>query len=218
MSLMYAPPSYVSQRWIYSHNYVFLQNQENVLKLTDLISATVDNINQQCDCSFSQDGVVDGEFRCFELNADDVTFRAALRGLAQVSSSVLAGYVQQWVASGATVVIQNVRLPLDSNCRDAVIIDSREELECAPAASGTSQGLNTGAAAGISAASVLVAVVIVAIIVLLIVFVCRRRRAHVTLTNLKKVMRFVCVCVCVCVSLCVCLQRHCNHTLHCMMS
>ena len=85
--------------------------------------AIIDNVNRRCSCSFTNNGVVNGTFQCFGSNSDSVTFRGRLRGLANVNSSVLAGFVEAWVASEDNVTLQGVQLQFDHACLDEVVIE-----------------------------------------------------------------------------------------------
>lgn len=122
----------------------------------------VDNINKRCDCEFTEDGVVDGVYLCFSANADSVTFRGALRGMANVDSATLAGYVIEWVSTGQTVLIRNIHYVLDSSCKDEVVIDDLTNPECRQGTdSESSSFLSTGVAAGISTGAILVVIFLV---------------------------------------------------------
>lgn len=163
----------------------FMQNQDKDVKTTDVISAIVDNINQRCDCSFTEHNVLNGVFQCFGTNADSVTFRAGLLGLTDTNSSTLVTYIAEWVGTGQTVLLQNVHYDLDSNCRDEVVIEDLSDPECMQVGSESSSSftLNAVAAAGITAAAILVVVVLACATIVVVVFV---RRHHISSAKLQR--------------------------------
>ena len=116
--------------------------------------------------------MIEGVFQCFGFNSDSVTFRGGLRGLANVDSSTLAGHVAAWVATGPTILLQNVHFQLDSGCQDEVVIEDLLRPECAPTAVGgsSSGSLSAGAAAGVTITSIVVVVALVAIVFVIVVY------------------------------------------------
>ena len=165
-----------------------MKDQDEEIKLADITSAVVDNINSRCGCGFTADRVLNGAFQCFSSNADSVTFRAHLLGLADVTSTTLATYIAEWVATNPTVLLRNVHLLLDSNCQDEVIIDDIQGPECEQTKS-KSSSLGTGAVAGITAGAILTAVFLVCGAFTLALFLRRRHRDKVTLNRLTKLIR-----------------------------
>ena len=134
---------------------------------------------------------MNGVFQCFGSSADSVTYRARLLGLADINSTTLVAYVAEWVTTGQTVLLQNVHFLLDRNCEDEVLINEFSDPECSQAKSESSQPLNTGTAAGITAAAILVAILLVGFVIVLVVFLRRRHHAKVTLQTLKRIVRYM---------------------------
>ena len=166
----------------------FLQDQDQEIKLTDINSAIVDNINKRCSCGFTDDRISNGAFQCFGSNADSVTFRAHLVGLADVTSTALAAHIAEWVATSPTVLLQNVHFLLDSNCQDEVVIEDIQGPECVQTTSEHSF-LNTGTAAGITAAAILTAVLLVGGVTMLIVYFRKRHYSKIILKRLRENVR-----------------------------
>ena len=179
---------YVSMHYLALHNITFVKDQDEEIKLADITSSVVDNINSRCGCGFTADRILNGAFQCFGSNADSVTFRAHLVGLADVTSTTLATYVAEWVAMDPTVLLQNVHFLLDSNCQDEVIINDILDPECVQVMA-ESSSLGTGAAAGITAAAILTAVLLVGGVIMLAVFLRRRHQEKVTLDRIAKLIR-----------------------------
>ena len=117
-----------------------------------MTSAIVENINKRCSCSFTINNVLYSTFQCFETNSDSVTFRGGLQGLVGVNSSVLAGYVVAWVASGDNVTLTGDQYKFHHS-DDIVNIKTRCGSECDTTAKtdGTSESLSIGETVGIGA-------------------------------------------------------------------
>ena len=108
-----------------------------------------------------------------------MTFRAGLRGLADVSSTSLAAHVTEWVSTGQTVLIQNVHYVIDSRCKEEVVIDDLSRPECATQATGRQSGtLSTGETAGITAGAILLVVLSIGISIVVAVVLKLRRRGY----------------------------------------
>ena len=135
--------------------------------------AIVDNINRSCSCSFTKKSVLYSSFQCFDSNSDSVTFRGGLRGLVDVNSTVLAGYVVAWVKSEDNMTLQGVQYQFDSDCLDKVLIEDIQGPECAPTAEvdGLSGSLNTGEA---FAVAVVIVLVVGAVVTTLVLIICLR--------------------------------------------
>lgn len=166
----------------------YMQNEDGDLKQKDLRIAILDNVNQRCGCGFVQDNIVQSGFQCFDSNLQAVTFRAALRGLSDVTSADLLTYTENWVHSEATVSVQSLRLEVDSDC--PVTISSFSDSECGQSTPEPSSSLDNGAVAGLSIAAVLVVVIALGIVTLLVIWYRGRYRA-IKLKSLSKAMRYV---------------------------
>ena len=167
------------------------QAQDKDAKVADLTSAIVDNTNKRCDCSITSDSIADGVFQCFGSVSDSATFRGTLRGTTSVTSSALASHIADWVATGQTILLQNVHFKLDSECQDEVVIDDLVSPECAPTM--TSQGgsssrllpISTEAGVGVIAG----ALVVVGLIVLMVVACVCWRRHRLIKVNVRRKTR-----------------------------
>ena len=157
-------------------HYFITQDENEEAKLADILTAVVDAINTRCNCSFTENSVLDGVFQCFNSESNSVTFRGRLRGLAVTNSSTLAGYVTEWVASGAAVLLQNVFFKLDSQCRDEVVIKDLLSPECAPTISSTDDESPKSLSGGERAAAVLGVVAPVLTIISVILGIVIKRR------------------------------------------
>lgn len=141
-----------------SLHYLITQDENEEAKLADILTAVVDAISTRCNCSFTEDSVLDGVFQCFNSESNSVTFRGRLRGLAVTNSSTLAGYVTEWVATGAAILLQNSFFHLDSRCRDEVVIKDLLSPECAPTIS-TTGGVSPNSLSGSEIGGIVVVVI-----------------------------------------------------------
>jgi hypothetical protein len=143
------------------------ENKEE--KVADMTSALVHNINARCNCSFTSNGLLDGEFYCFDTDSKSVTYRGRLRGLARVNSSNLTAYVAAWVATGGTILLHNIIFHLDSRCTGEVVIKDLLSPECAPTnvegsvPGGSLSGREIGAATVVSLVSAVIGLVAAAL-------------------------------------------------------
>lgn len=117
-------------------------------------------------------------FQCFGSVSDSVTFRGSLRGTAAVTSSALAGHVAAWVATGQTILLQNVHFKLESQCSDEVVIENPLSPECAPRSVGDSSSSTGPFGAGSAVGVTIAAVVTVAglVVMLLVAVMCWRKK------------------------------------------
>ena len=108
-----------------------------------------------------------------------MTFRGLLRGTAAASSLVLASHVADWVATGQTILLQNVHFRLESECQDEVVIEELLSPECAPPratgdpSSSRVLSLSLEAVVGVSAGGLLVVAGLIVSVVVIIT--CWRR-------------------------------------------
>ena len=98
------------------------------IKLNDISTAIISNINQHCQCGLSIGNITNGVFRCFPASPQAVTFRAILHGGTKVSSSELSLYIERWIRNDVTIPVQNVLINIDSSCM--VAISSFDDGEC----------------------------------------------------------------------------------------
>ena len=105
-----------------------VQNVNANVKLNDISTAVISNINQQCQCGLSIGNITNGVFRCFSASPQAVTFRAILRGGTKVSGSDISLYIERWIRNDITIPVQNVLINVDSSCM--VAISSFDDGEC----------------------------------------------------------------------------------------
>ena len=118
-------------------------------KINDIITAIINSIEEICQCGFSVQSFNDidttAAFQCFDDSPTAVTFRGELGAALRANSSQLITYLEQWVSTTPTIVVQRSRLAVDSTCR--VLIEDFNEPECVKVDS-ESEGSNVGPITG----------------------------------------------------------------------
>ena len=74
----------------------------------------VQNTERLCRCGFNAENITDSAFQCFQSLGKQVTFQARLHGTANVTSIQLIEYIQQWISTEIHVVVQGVRVDIDT--------------------------------------------------------------------------------------------------------
>ena len=141
-------------------------------KLTDITNAVVQNINQRCQCGLSAECITEGAFQCFDNSEQQqVTFRARLHGTAQVTSSQLLAYLENFAARpDSTIAVQGLRLNVDRSC--PIGIDSFGDPQCSAATTAE----NTAAIIG-GVVAVIIVVAVTVIIITIAAFITKSHRA-----------------------------------------
>lgn len=113
-----------------------------------------------------------GEFKCF-TSSIEVTYRASINGNSSTSSSEILRYLEEWISSGtASILVQGLRLDLDSSCLP-IVIDSFSDPECMEEESNETGSDNTITIVG-GVGGILAVATIVTIVFLLV----RKKRKH----------------------------------------
>lgn len=100
-----------------------------------------------------------------------MTFRARLHGTAQVTSSNLIVYIEQWKARGVTIAVQGVRLSVDRAC--ILAVSAFDDLECEVPSS-----VNAAIIGSVVAVAVLL-IVVAGIVIVVVIFLKRHQAKHV---------------------------------------
>ena len=153
---------------------------DTVLKTTDITIELSQRVNSLCGCGFNSSLILRPFIRCFDDSPRYVTYRAVLTGTPTDSTVELVSFIDQWIATTETIIVQSAGLSTDSTC--LLVIVDHESPECPQdltnrlslATSATLSEDNTGALVGgvIGGAVVLVAMVgLVSILVILLKYV-----------------------------------------------
>ncbi len=145
-------------------------------KLEDIRNQLQDKADGLCSCGLTPQHITLEEFRCFS-SSDKVTYRARLRGTASATSTEILGYLEDWIASGtASVVVQRVRLDIDSSC-SPVVINTFDAPECTGGETSSSDKAdNSSVTAVIGGVFTLLLIIAITVIVIVVCLVLRRRR------------------------------------------
>ena len=130
----------------------------------------VEELREQCQCDFQEDGIANAGFRCFPESPAAVTFRAKISESLSLSATQLVSVLEAWVSSGDMVLVQTQLLSVDNSC--AAFISSFSEEECIRPSTPAS-GTNTTLVSVV--VPVVIVLVIAAIAVLIALLVFRRR-------------------------------------------
>ena len=136
------------------------------------------------DCGVSEADIDKQSFSCYPESPSYVTYRARLEGTYETESGHLISLIEQWVADGAVVIVNEVLMKVDPKC--SVVISGLSEEECIlnePAVSGQddqTQSSTLPTAIGVVVAVVVLIITTTIIIVIIAVLVLRNRRADST--------------------------------------
>ena len=123
------------------------------MKLETIATTVLDKIEKSCRCGFIRDRITDEIFRCFPASPQSMTYRVIIHGTAGATSTQLISHIEQWTAEGATVIINQILLSVDTSCSVATS-SIRTNEEC-PKVLSTASGADFAPATLISSESVL---------------------------------------------------------------
>ena len=86
------------------------------------------NVEQRCQCGFTQNQITSSAIQCFLDSPQAVTYRAILHRTANASSSNIISHIEQWISEGPAISVQNVLIDIDTNC--VLEIASNLDSEC----------------------------------------------------------------------------------------
>ena len=158
---------------------IIIQEIDPVEKTEGLINSVTKAINELCQCGFSQQTFYDIDttagFQCFDESPTTVTFRGELGAALTANSTQLVSYIEQWIATSPTIVVQRSRLSVDSTCD--VAIDDFSDPECSDVSSpADDESGDVGAIAGGVLGGIFALVIIAVVLVIVVLFVKNRYR------------------------------------------
>ena len=146
------------------------------IKVNDISTAIVSNINQRYRCGLSRENVTNGVFRCFPASPQAVTFRALLHGGTKASSSELSLYIEQWIRNDVTIPIQSILINVDSSCM--VAISSFDDGECQAKSKQPTNNSSSAVIGGTVAGLLLLLVLSSAVDIALLIMLRWRKKHH----------------------------------------
>ena len=144
----------------------------------DIMSAVVELVETMCSCIFTEDDIMNTEFSCRSVE-NTVVFRGEIVYTPdRFTAEDLVVFISQWVQDGASIVVDGIRLDVDSTCPAELESFSSEDCETMEETTGGGQESDASLAAIVG--SVLGGVCLLLLVILVIGAVCvmKRRRKH----------------------------------------
>ncbi len=116
--------------------YLLLQMDNILSKFEEIVSEIVSMLRPLCQCDFTNNGIRNGRYICYQDTPQYVTYRAEVHGIPFVSASQLIESVEEWVASGVAISVQAQSLTPDMTCKTS--ISSIDEEGCSITAGASS--------------------------------------------------------------------------------
>ena len=131
-----------------------------------------------CQCGFSGK-TFHATFQCFDKSPTAITFRGEIGSTVGANSSQVISYMEKWVATNPTIVIQSSRLSVDSDCN--VKINSFNDPECRPMIPTVNDdsdniNINIGAIIGLTGGVLTTLIIAVSLVVVIVVLLVRTRK------------------------------------------
>ena len=84
-----------------------------------------------CGCGFMSSNILEERFVCFTPQSPHhVTYRARINRTSQATIGQLVIFIQQWVMTSQSILIQGVQLNIDRTCDS--VISTFDDAECSP--------------------------------------------------------------------------------------
>ena len=140
-------------------------------KTLDITTGLAQGVESLCGCGFTTTFISSPSLQCFDDSPQHVTYRAVLTETNNATTVQLVSYIKQWTASTQSLVVQSVRLGINTTC-PSVIIDFNSP-ECSQATSppptnplpGDIGGIIGGVVAGVFVLVILAAVIVIVLLV-----------------------------------------------------
>ena len=172
------------------------QSNDRSLKVEQITREVIEKVAALCpECGFTDASIDKQSFSCYSQSPSFVTYQARLEGTSQTDSDHFISLIEQWVMGGASVIVTEVLLKVDSKC--SVEISDLSEDECimepAPAQTfGPSPTNNSKGQDSLLLPTILTVIGVIMIVIVVIaattiaVLVLRNRQAWYNLKNSTK--------------------------------
>ena len=168
-----------------------MQEIDPTKKKEDLLNSVTSAVDDLCQCGFSGKTFHDttATFQCFDNSPTAVTFRGEIGSTMGANNSQVISYMEKWVATNPTIVIQSSRLSVDGNCN--VKIDSFNDPECGSMiltvnddsddininiGDDDSDDINIGAIIGLTGGVLTTLIIAVSLVVVIVILLVRTRK------------------------------------------
>ncbi len=101
---------------------------ETSQKTDDITALLVQGVTTLCTCGFNSTFLSSAFLKCFADSPQHVTYRATLLSSSELSTSEVLEYIEKWIRSTSSVIIQNLHLNLNATC--PTVIADFNSLEC----------------------------------------------------------------------------------------
>ena len=166
---------------------LYLQVSSTNEKLEDNITnAVIEELTASCaECGITNDIIDKQSFACFPESPTYVTYRARLEGTSETDSGSLISLIEEWVSSGASIIVTGVLMTVNSEC--SVAISSLSEGECSSTqppttnTSAASESTNSAAIIGGVVAVILIVSVAITITIIAVTLIVKNRHINMSI-------------------------------------
>ena len=145
---------------------------ETAHKTDDITTKLVQGVIASCNCGFNSTFLSNAFLKCFADSPQHVTYRATLLSSSDLSTSEVLEYIEKWIRSTSSVIIQNLNLNLNSTC--PTVIADFNSLECPVQVPVTV--LDNTAVITSSVMAIVIFMLVLFVVFIAFVFVIKRRR------------------------------------------
>ncbi len=149
---------------------------ETTQKADDITTKFVQGVTASCNCGFNSTFLSNAFLKCFADSPQHVTYRATLLSSSELSTSELLEYIEKWIRSTQSVIIQNLHLNLNATC--STVIADFNSLEC-PVQVPSSAMNNTAVIVG----SVIATIIIILVLIVVFAVVVATTKKHRSTTS-----------------------------------
>ncbi|XP_064388227.1 sushi, von Willebrand factor type A, EGF and pentraxin domain-containing protein 1-like [Halichondria panicea] len=162
-------------------------SSETTQKTDDITATLVQGVTAICDCGFNSTFLSNAFLKCFADSPQHVTYRATLLSSSDLSTSKVLEYIEKWIHSTPSVIIQNLNLNLNATC--PTVIADFNSLECSVQVPFSAMENTAVIVGSVIATSIIILVLIVVFAV--VVTTTKKHRTKNSITSGKKSTRNV---------------------------
>ncbi len=151
---------------------------ETSQKTDDITALLVQGVTTLCTCGLNSTFLSNAFLKCFADSPQHVTYRATLLSSSELSTSEVLEYIEKWIRSTSSVIIQNLHLNLNATC--PTVIDDFNSLECSVRVPSSAMN-NT--AVYIIVGSVIASIIIILVLIVVVAVVVATIKKHRSTTS-----------------------------------
>ena len=127
------------------------------------------------ECGITSDIIDKQSLACHHESPSFLTYRARLEGTSERDSEFIVSLMEEWVMSGASIIVTGVLMTVDTHC--PVAISSLNNTNCFPSSDTTTDNTDdTDNAASIFFGVVVAIITIIAAVIIITGLVCHNRK------------------------------------------